>query len=38
MVESSPFDLLLVDYNMPGCGGIECSDADIRGPFLPSSW
>ena len=39
MVESSPFDLLLVDYNMPGCGGIEVlRTLTSRGPFLPSSW
>ncbi|MEK6700616.1 MAG: diguanylate cyclase [Nitrospirota bacterium] len=36
MVESSPFDLLLVDYNMPGCGGIEVlRTLTSRGAFPP---
>ena len=36
MVESTPYDLLLVDYNMPVCGGIEVlRTLTARGSYPP---
>ena len=36
MVESTPFDLLLVDYNMPVCGGIDVlRTLTSRGSYPP---